>query len=288
MAELGQDLRFAVRMLGRGRGVTVVAVVALALGIGANTAIFSVVNTILLRPLPYPDEDRLVQIFGSNPAKNVPFHAVFYRDAVEWRRQSQSLESLAGVVVGAANLVAGVGETGEAERVQMLRVNAQFLPMLGARLQRGRNFQAGEDLLNAPRVAVLTHGLWQRRFGGDPGALGRTIQLDGNGYTVVGVLAPEFRLAVWPADLFTPLAVAEAGHPSSFQTVTTFGKLRPGVSVKQAQAELTTIGQRMGGGQSIGRYPVVWGMRDFLVRNVKPGLLMLVGAVGLVLLIACA
>jgi len=287
MGDFGQDLRFAVRMLGRGRGVTVVAVVALALGIGANTAIFSVVNTILLRPLPYPDEDRLVQIWGSTPAKNVPFHAVFYRDAVEWRRQSRSLESLAAVMGGAVNLVAGVGETGEAERVQMWRVNAQFLPMLGARLQCGRHFLAGEDVLNGPRVAVLSHGLWQRRFGGDSGTLGRTIQLDGKGYTVVGVLGPEFRLAGRPADLFVPLAVAETGHPSSFQTVTTFGRLRPGVSVKQAQAELSTIGQRMGE-RSEGRTPAVWGMRDFLVREVKPGLLMLVGAVGLVLLIACA
>ena len=114
MTDFWQDLRYAVRMLGRGRAVTVVAVIALALGIGANTAIFSVVNTVLVRPLPYPDEERLVQIWGSMPAKNVPFHNVFYRDAVEWRRQSRSLETLAAMAGGTANLAAGVGETGEA------------------------------------------------------------------------------------------------------------------------------------------------------------------------------
>ena len=159
--------------------------------------------------------------------------------------------------------------------------------MLGTRLQHGRPFQPEEDVLNAPRVAVLTQGLWKRRFGGDAGIVGRTIQLDGIGYTVVGVLASDFNLVGRRADLFAPLAAAEGDHPSSFLTVTTFGKLRPGVSVKQAQAELSAVGQRMAG-QTIGRNPVVWGLRDFVVRGVKPGLLMLVGAVGLVLLIACA
>jgi putative ABC transport system permease protein len=286
ITQVRQDLLYALRMLGRSRGVTAVAVLALALGIGANTAIFSVVNTLLLKPLSYPDEERLVQIWGSMPAKNIPFHNVFYRDAVEWRRQSRSLETLVAAQPASMNLVAGVGETGEAERVQMWRVNAQFLPMLGARLKLGRHFQAGEDVLNAARVVVLGHGLWQRRFGGDPGVLGRIVQLDGNGYTVVGVLDPDFSMVGRSPDVFAPLAYAESG-PSSTQTVTTYGKLRPGVSVQQAQAELTTIGQRLEG-QTIGRTPVVWGMRDFVVREVKPGLLMLIGAVGLVLLIACA
>jgi len=285
MEELLRDIRHGARMLAASPGFTIVAILALALGIGANTAIFTVVNAVLLRPLPFEDAERLVQIWGSSPSKGVPFHNVFHSDACEWRKQSQSFQTMSAGEPGSMNLVMGE----EPERLQTWRVNANFLPMLGVKLHRGRSFSAEEDRPGAPPVVVMAYPLWQRRFGSDAGILGKTILLDGTPSTVIGILPANFQFAGRTVDLFAPLAATEArGGPTDF-TVTVFARLKPGISIEQAQTEMTTVGRRLQQFQhSLGVFPRVWGLRDFVVRDIKQSLLVLLVAVGLVLLIACA
>ena len=283
-----KDLRYGLRILARSPGVTAVAVLALALGIGANTAVFSVVNAVLLRPLPYHrDAARLVQIWGSNPSRNIPFHNVTYADALDYKQESRSFESFSAAGLGSANLLAG----NEPERVELCRVNAEFFPMIGVPFAHGRGFLPEEDRPGAPRVAVLSYALWQRRFGSDPKIAGKPVVFDTDSYSVVGVLPPGFEWQGRVIDAFVPLAL-----PSVFDqrnrsvSVSVFARLKPGVTIAQAQSELTGIGRRIGERwvNSSGRHPRVWGLRDFVVREVKPGLVVLAWAMALVLLIACA
>ncbi|RPJ60639.1 MAG: ABC transporter permease [Acidobacteria bacterium] len=285
MEELLRDIRHGARMLASSPGFTIIAILALALGIGANTAIFTVVNAVLLRPLPFEEPDRLVQIWGSDPTRGVPFHNVFHSDACEWRKQSRSFQAMSACTSGPMNLVQG----DQPERLDTWRVNANFLPMLGVKLLRGRSFSPEEDRPGAPPVVVMTHPLWQRRFGSDPGILGKTINLDGTPYTVIGILPADFEFTGRTIDLFTPLAGTEArGGPTDI-TVTVFARLKPGVSLDQSQTEMTTVGRRLQQFRgSLGVTPRVWGLRDFVVRDVKQSLFVLMAAVGLVLLIACA
>ncbi len=285
MEELLRDIRHGARMLAASPGFTIIAILALALGIGANTAIFTVVNAVLLRPLPFEDADRLVQIWGSSPSKGIPFHNIFHSDACEWRKQSQSFQAMSAGEAGSMNLVLG----DEPERLQTWHVNANFFPMLGVKLLRGRSFSAEEDRPGAPPVVVITYPLWQRRFGSDPGTVGKTILLDGTLCTVIGILPANFEFTGRAIDLFAPLATTEARGGPTDRTVTVFARLKPGVSIEQAQTEMTTVGRRLQQfRQSLGVTPRVWGLRDFVVRDIKQSLLVLLGAVGLVLLIACA
>jgi len=282
------DLAYGVRTIARNPGVAAVAVLALALGIGANTAVFSVVNAVLLRPFPcIKDPDRLVQILGSTPKRNIPHHNVFYSDAVDWRQQSTSFEAMSAAGVGATNLTNG----DDPERVPTWRVNASFFPMLGTPFFRGRGFLPEEDRPGAARVVVMSHGLWQRRFGSDPKVVGGMIALDGESHTVVGILPPRFQVTSRPVDLFTPLALSDVrDQRNAADTVIVYAKLKPGISLRRAQAEMDTIGRRIGQQfpSSLGQNPRVWGMREFLVRDVRLSLMLLLAAVGLVLLIACA
>ncbi len=292
MNALQQDIRFAVRMMARAPGLTLVVVAALALGIGANTAIFSVVNAVLLRPLSFRDEHRLVQIWGSNPAKNVPFHNISYSDLVDWRRLSRSFESMSGGQPAAVSLTAAAsGGEAAPERISAWRVNANFFSTLGVNARHGRTFLEAEGRPGAGPVALLSHKLWQRRFASDPKAVGGAVLLDGASHTVVGVLPENFEFPGREVDAFTPLRVAEARAPENDRvSVSVFGRLRPGADIRQAQAEMDTVGRQLGAEnpRSGGTRPRVWGLRQFVVREVKPSLMVLAGAVGLVLLIACA
>jgi putative ABC transport system permease protein len=281
-----RDLRYGCRIMARNPGITALAVLALALGIGANTAIFSLVNTVLLRPLPFPEPDRLTQVWGSTPSKGVPFHFVFYSDVVVWREQSQSFESLAAWTVGSANLILG----DEPERVPFSRVNASYFTMLDAKFLHGRGFLAGEDVPGAAPVAVLNYSLWQRRFASDPTLVGRSINVDGIQYTVVGILPTGFQIPGRTIDVYAPLAQPDAHQPgANAVTVGVYGRLKPGTSKMQAQAEMDTVGRRLEAEfpGTLGKTPKVWGLREFLVRDVRLSLLILLSAVGLVLLIAC-
>jgi len=309
MTVLIQDLRFGLRMLAKNPGFTAVAVLTLALGIGANTAIFSVVNAVLLRPLPYPEPGQLVQLRAdwSGSPSSVIGSATF----VEVKAQSQSLARIAAYSGGEMTLT-GVGS---AERVVAGAVTADFFPLLGIQPALGRNFTREEDTPNGPKAAILGHGLWQSRFGGDADVLGRTITLNEQSYTVVGILPARFQYPE-PFQLWTPLALGETGgtfvkYGEGMMLLKAIARLKPGVTLQQAQAELQTIAQRIqpggptatpggnprprgeggeggeGGGGGEGVLTLV-GLHEQVVGDVKGALLVLLGAVAFLLLIACA
>ena len=286
MTTLLQDLRFGLRMLRKNPGFTVVAIVVLALGIGANSAIFSVVNTVLLRPLPYPDPDRLVWIWAHSPTRGIPFHFLLYADFADWRKQARSFEAMSAYFPRAVTLTSR-----EPERVPSLQVNASFLRVFGVQPMLGRDFLVEDDRPGAPRVTLLSHGFWQRRFGSDPSLIGTPVGLDGSDYTVIGVLPPGFQAANLTAHFYTPLALAGSRTgPDRYFSVGALARLRPGVTMRQAQTETNALADRLNEQyfRKGKRGLRLWGLREFLVRDVELSLLVLVGAVALVLLVACA
>src|SRR5262245_525460 len=205
METLVQDTRYALRMLLKSRGFTLVAVLTLALGIGANAAIFSVVNGVLLRPLPLPEPERLVAVWTAQPAKGFPRGSSSYPDFADYRDQSASFEGLAAARSTGYTLSSPTG----AERIDGARVSWSLFPILRATAALGRTVAADEDRLGGPRVAVIGDGLWRRRFASDPGVVGRPVTLDGEPYTVVGVLPRDFRLDfdLREAEIWTPIGL---------------------------------------------------------------------------------
>jgi putative ABC transport system permease protein len=287
MREILADLRYGCRLLFKNPGVTAVAVLALALGIGANTAIFSAVNAVLLRPLPFPQPDRLVSIRVDHDQRNI--HNAFgpYPDIADWRQQSRSFEYLAAYAPTSVNLTT----RDQPERASLWKVNAEFFPMLGVKMLLGRGFLPEEDRPGAARVAILSHSLWQRRFGSDPGLVGKTVFLDGDPYTVAGILPAGFKLEAGTVDLYTPVAATSVRSGRDRWMYGVYARLKPGVSIEKAQAELDTITRRLEQQyprQLTGWHARVWGMRQFMVRDVELSLVVLLAAVALVLLIACA
>jgi len=288
MGNLLQDIRYGVRTLAKNLGFTIVAVLTLALGIGANTAIFSVVQNVLLRPLPYPDPDQLVEIFNTYPPQ-VPRGGLSPGDYADWKQQNQSFSEMGAYV----RISQGFNLTGEGEpqRVLASYASAGLFPMLGAHVVAGRSFVPEEDRAGNAPVVILGHRLWQSRFGGDPGVVGRTIALDNQRYTVIGVLPVGFQLLRWP-DLWMPIGqfnddLTEHVH-HAFDAV---ARLRPGVSLVQARDEINRLNQ-----QEAIKYPdehknfgvSVQSLQDPSAAKLRNTLLTLFGAVGLVLLIACA
>ncbi len=288
MDTLLADLRYALRTLRRSPGFTAVAVLTLALGIGANTAIFSVVNAVLLRPLPFHDPDRLVLLWERSP--QLEFMAVAYPDFVDWREQSRAFEDVAVFNRFRTLNLTGVAEP---ERLATAVVTASLFPVLGAQAVVGRTFLPDEDHPGAPRTVVLSYGLWQRRFGSDPSLVGRALTLDGQSYTVVGVMPRGFQyprgVEVWaPLGLFLDAGMRNrANHPG----LVGLARLKPGVSLDQARVELSAIARRLEQ-----QYPTntaigasMTPLMDVVVGGgVRRTLLVLLGAVGFVLLIACA
>lgn len=290
-----QDIRFGLRLLTRNPSVTALSTIALALGIGGSTLIFSVVYAVLLKPLPVADPERLVWIWSSIPSRNLPFSFTAYSTFAEWNAGSPSFASMSAYAPASATLLVG----NEPERLDVLRVNASFFPMLGVAPVAGRNFLAEEDRPGAPRVAILSHGLWERRFGSDRTVVGRSIHLDGESVAVAGVLprgfafgAVESAMPNRTADVYVPLAHSTApgtrGAPSP--SVGVYGRLKPGVPLERAQAEVDAVSRRLEVDYADlkGTRAQVWRVRDFAVRDVRLSLLVLFGAVGLVLVIACA
>ncbi len=304
MTTLWQDIRYGVRMLMKNPGFTAVVVLTLALGIGANTTIFSVVNAVLLRPLPYPESGQLVQLRVDRPGS--PSSIIDSVTFVEVKAQSQSLARIAAYNGGDMTLTGA----GPAERVVSGAVTAEFFPLLGVQPALGRNFTREEDTPNGPKAAILGHGLWQSRFGGDADVLGRTITLNEQSYAVVGILPARFQ---YPEQfqLWTPLALGETGaggggtfakYGEGMWLLKAIARLKPGVTLEQAQAELQTIAQRIqpggptatpggnprprgGGGEGV---LTLVGLHEQVVGDVKGALLVLLGAVAFLLLIACA
>jgi putative ABC transport system permease protein len=290
-----QDIRFGLRMLARNPGVTALATIALALGIGGNTLIFSVVNAVLLKPLPVSDPSRLVWIWANSPSRNLNYAFTAYSTYAEWKAGSPSFESMSAYAPSSATLLAG----NDPERVDVLHVNASFFPMLGVGPTLGRDFLPGEDQPGAPKVAVLAYSLWERRFARDPNVIGRAINLDGESVTVTGVLPRGSgfgpMVSALPnrgADVYVPIAhsTARGTREAPSPSVGVYGRLKRGVPIERAQAEIDAVSRRLEAAypEMKGRGAQVWRVRDFTVRDVRLSLLVLFAAVGLVLLIACA
>jgi len=285
MATLLQDLRYAFRLLGKSPGFTAIAVLTLALGIGANTAIFTVVNAVLLRPLGFRDPSRVVLVAEKSAYPTV---STSYENYIDWRDQSHSFDSLEATR-GATITLTGAGEP---ERLNVRMATAPLFPLLGVNAILGRTFLAEEDHAGGSPVVVLGYGVWQRRFGGSHDILGKSITLDSRPYTVVGVLPRGFEL-LQPADVFLPFTPwAETlpddrnWHPGIFA----IGRLKAGISREQARTEMVGITKRLEE-----QYPIyntgtsadVVDLQEQLVKGVRPALLLLLGAVAAVLLIAC-
>ena len=281
-----QDVRYAARSLRKSPGFTLVAAITLALGVGANTAIFSVVNAVMLRPLPFSNPGQLVRIWESNVERGRPTFATSHPNFLDWRAQAKSFQAMAAMDNIGLTWTSG----GEAEVLLGMRVTATFLPTLQVTPILGRNFLDEEDRPGGnTRVVILGHGFWQRAFGGDPGAIGKTMTLNAQPYTIVGVLPASFR---WggTTDILTPLAPDPARNRADHR-LSVIARLADGVSLQQATSELEAMAARMGV-----QYPESnkgWGVRllsfyDWLVpESTRRSLLVLLGAVALVLLIAC-
>jgi putative ABC transport system permease protein len=281
-----QDLRYAARALRKSPGFTAIAALTLALGVGATTAIFSVVNAVMLRPLPFTEPDRLVRIWESNVERGWPTFAVSHPNFLDWRSQSRAFESLA------ATNNAGFTWTsnGEAEVVLGLSVTATFLPTLQISPVLGRNFLDDEDRPGGnTRVVLLGDGFWRRAFGADPTVVGRTITLNSQPYAIIGVLPPSFRWGIYN-DMLAPLAPDPARHRADHR-LAVIGRVAAGSSIDQARTELETIAARLG--QQYPESNKGWGIvvnsfYDWLIpETTRRSLLVLLGAVALVLLIAC-
>ncbi len=287
MDTLLQDIRYAVRMLIKKPGFTVVVVAALALGIGANTAIFSIVNSILLRPLPYRDPARLAMIWMDNKRMNVDQDIHSYPNYVDYRDQNQVFESMAAYSGISLNLV-GVGEP---ERILGAATTASLFEVLGVDPQLGRVFTVEEEQIGQDKVAILSYGLWQRRFGGDPNILGQQILVSDVSRTVIGVMPPSFKYPHKDAEIWVPLAVSDNARQArgSFAYYA-IGRLKPGVSIEQARVEMSSIASNLAN-----QYPGLEGygvnlvpLHEQVTGKVRPALLVLLGTVAFVLLIACA
>jgi putative ABC transport system permease protein len=283
---LWQDLRFGVRTLVRSPATSAVALFTLALGIGANTALFSVVNGVLLKPLPFPQPDRLVFLMESSPARGIPRLGIAPPNFDDWRRQNGVFEAMAAVRERRFNLTGG----DRPETLAGASVTPEFLRVMGIRPVLGRGFLAEEGRPGGPRVAVLSDALWRRRFGGDRGILGRPVQIDGESTTVVGVLPPGFDLPS-KCQIWLPLVWDFKPETRGGRFLVALGRLKPGITLEQARAEMTTLAARLERQYpetNTGWTAIVLPLSGILVEEVRPALLLLSAAVAFVLLIACA
>jgi putative ABC transport system permease protein len=280
------DIRFALRMLIRAPGFSLVAILTFAVGIGVNTAVFNVVNGVLLRPLPYPDADRITMLWMDNRRQSIREDITSYPNYLDWRNQNTSYEHVAGFTPTALSLTG----SGEPERLIGASVTANFFDVLRVSPQLGRVFTADNETPGQDTVVVISHGLWQRRFGGATDVLGKTMTLSGRSYEVIGVMPSTLR---WPenAELWRPLApTPQLRDARGSFWLPVIGRLKPGIPLEQAQTEMSEIGRRLEEEYPLSRgYGVyVVSLQDQLVGNIERALLVLLGSVGFVLLIACA
>ena len=288
MIALFEDLRFALRMLFKSPAFTLIAILTLALGIGANTALFSVVNGVLLNPLPYPHSSQLVAIDGKNAGQDKA--PINYLNFLDWQRQTKAFSSIAMYRHEDYNFTG----TGQPERVNGFMISAEFFLTLGLHPALGRDFNPDDDRLGAAPVALLSDGFWHRRFGGSPGILGKAVDLNGTNYTVVGILPPSFLFHGIDRDLYTPLG--QWNEPSLRdrridESAYAIGRLKPGVTLQQAGADMDSIAHHLAvtypeADKDVGI--ALYSMKEDIVGNVQPFLIVLLAAVGFLLLIACA
>jgi len=291
MGTLLQDLRYSARTLLKKPGFTLIAIMTLALGIGANTAVFSVVNAVLLRPLPYPSADRLVTVWGNLHREGLTKMTASVAEFTDYQRRSRVFGHLAAYGWEAFNLTGD----GNPERVVGARVTASLFSALGVAPVLGRAFLPEEDQRGRDQVVMISHRLWQNRFAADPNMIGRTITLNGRSFSVVGVMPAGFQfpfqdIGVWKPAAFTAEEQSEKERGSHFLSVA--GRLKPGVTLEQAQAEMEAVGREMGSLYQ-GDYPNGYGVQivslhEETVGESRTALLLLLATVGFVLLIACA
>ncbi|MGH9837355.1 MAG: ABC transporter permease [Blastocatellia bacterium] len=289
MQTLLQDLRYGARMLVKKRGFTVVAVITLGLGIGANTTMFSVINGLLLRPMPFKDPERLVHLDEKAPKAGFESMGFSFPDFSDWRARSRSLERMALYEEDSFTL-SGDNATERAERVEGARVMASLFPLLGVNAARGRHFLEEEDKPGAAPAAIIGYGLWQRRFGGDPGVIGRAVRIDGGSVTIVGVMPAGFGFPI-KAEIWEPMAPAFDEKERGRHSTAGIGRLKPGVTIETARAEIETIAAAIGREHpqtNNGVEGVVMPWREALLEDSDEVLWLLLGVVGFVLLIACA
>ena len=286
METLWQDVRYAVRTLAKSPGFTLVAVFTLALGIGANTAIFTVVNAVLLRPLAFRDPSRVVLVAEKS---KYPTFTTSYQNYKDWRDQSSSFESVQGSCPAALALTGN----GEPEQLAARYTTAGFFPLLGVTPIAGRNFLPEEDRPEGAPVAIISYALWQRRFGGSAEWLGKPVELGSKAYTLIGVLPPGFQF-LQPADVFVPFEPWAATLPDDrnwHPGIVAVARLKPGVSVTQAGAEMRGIAGRLEQqypNYNTGTSAEVVPLQDQIVQSSRPALVVLLCAVAFILLIACA
>ena len=276
-------------MLGKAPGFTAIAVLTLALGIGANTAIFSVVYAALLRSLPYSQPSQLITLSEVRNLSLDKYWNASYPDYVDWTKQSKTFQSLAGFTGDGFVFHGG----GEPQVLFGAQVTTNFLSTLGVKPMLGRDFVAGEDIASGLKVAILAYNFWRTHFNGDPHVVGRTMQLDANSVSIIGVLSPEFEYApVGNADVWVPLHLGpDMATRRNLRWMPVVGRLRPGVSFEQARAEMNAINARLAAAypqQNAAIKIVMVPLRERIVGQIQALLLILFGAVGLVLLIACA
>lgn len=280
-----QDARYALRWLRKSPGFTAAAILTLALGIGANSAIFSVVDAVMLRPLPVERPEQLVMVFVRDLQGQRDW--VSQPDFEDWRSQSQSFQGVASFVPQSVNLTG----TEEPTRVIGNFVSSNFFSVLGVSPALGRAFTPGKDRPGAEREVVITYGLWKDRFGGDPSLVGKSLVLNGEPFTVVGILSRSFAFPIAASDVFLPSPYYPNYALNRGQTsCAVFARLRDGVSISEAQAEMSTIAARLGSqypDANKGRGALVLSMKEILIEDIRPIVLSLFGAVVFVLLIGC-
>src|SRR6266852_5589415 len=287
MDTLSKDFRYAIRNILNRPGFTAIAVITLALGIGANSAIFSTINALLIKPLPFPDLDRVVAIWDKDPGRGYKHNEVALANYLDWRAQNQSFEPLALYRWWSTNLT-GVESP---ERIQGFLVTANFLDVVGVKPIKGRSFSEEENQPGKDAVAIINYSLWQRRFGADPDIVNKTITTNGIARTVIGVMPEGFNFPK-AAELYAPLPLStEVMQSRGSHSYYVIGKLKPGTSLQSAQADIDTITARLekqypetNTGLGANVYPIV---KD-TVRLYDTALWVMMGAVGFVLLIACA
>ncbi len=286
MTTVMQDLRFALRNVSKSRALTAVAMATLAIGIGANTAIFSIVNGILLRPLPFRSPEQLVRLYETEAAPGkYPFAGP---DFVDWKAQNTTFQDMTMFSWPQDTNMSGEGRP---DHVLGVPTEANFFSLLGVRAYLGRTFAPGEDQAGRDQVVVLSYPLWRSRFAGDPGVLGRLIELNGKKHTIIGVMPASFHFPP-PAQFWTPLDMdAKTLRTRGSHWASAIGRMKPGVPVAKAQAELKVIAaglrkrypdsnDQVGGGATP--------LQEEVVGDFRNSLLVMLGAVGLVLLIGCA
>jgi putative ABC transport system permease protein len=286
--DLAFDLRYALRGLRRSPSFTAIAVATLALGIGVNTAVLGVVNGVLLRPLPFPRPDRLVMIREDMPEKGMVGMTASPPNFLDWRSQNRSFTDLAAYSRNSDPLTG----SGDPEQVDYASTTGTFFSVLGVRPALGRVYGAAECAAGKDHVVVLSHALWLRRFGGRPDAIGSTIHLGGEPYTVIGVAPPDLQLPLGSHDLWAPLDFGpDVGRQRGAHYISVVGRLRDGVSLAAAETEMKGIAARLAAAypdQDKGHTVSLRILKEQIVGKVKPALLVLTGAVALVVLIACA